>query len=221
MTPPDFSYFNGRMFEEERAELVFAPGAMLLPGFACEVEDALQTSLAEITAAAPFRQMITPGGYLMSVGMTNCGQFGWVTDRTGYRYDRLDPLSGQPWPEMPAVFLELATRAAQIAGYAGFKPDACLINRYLPGAKMGLHQDKDEKDFSAPIISVSLGLPAIFLFGGSKRTDPTQVLQLQHGDVVVWGGPSRLFYHGIRPLKEGSHAKWGGERVNLTFRKVT
>ena len=220
MTQPDFSFFNGQMFEDVRPELVFAPGALLLPGFASEVEDALLAELARIQEVAPFRQMTTPGGHQMSVAMTNCGQFGWVTDRTGYRYDRLDPLSHQPWPAMPHVFLDLATRAAQRAGYERFEPDACLVNRYLPGAKMGLHQDKDEKDFSAPIVSVSLGLPAAFLFGGAKRTDPTQVLPLKHGDVVVWGGHSRLFYHGIRPLKEGFSEKLGGERINLTFRKV-
>ena len=209
------------MFEVERPELPFAPGALLLPGFALDVEETLLAALDKVIEAAPFRHMLTPGGHPMSVGMTNCGEFGWVTDRTGYRYDHFDPESRQPWPEMPKVFRGLAARAAQKAGYENFAPDACLINRYLPGAKMGLHQDKDEKDFTAPIVSVSLGLPATFLFGGGKRNDPAQVLLLQHGDVAVWGGPSRLFFHGIRPLKAGQHEKLDGQRINLTFRKIS
>lgn len=221
MTQNNFSIFARNMFEEERADLAFAPGALLLPNFALDVEEPLLAALAKIIEAAPFRYMITPGGHQMSVAMTNCGSFGWVTDRTGYRYDHLDPDSRQPWPEMPQVFLDLATWAARKAGYEKFGPDACLINRYDPGAKMGLHQDKDEKDFTAPIVSVSLGLPATFLFGGAKRNDPTQTLALQHGDVAVWGGSSRLFFHGIRPLKEGYHERLGDLRINLTFRKVS
>ncbi len=164
--------------------------------------------------------MVTPGGHSMSVAMTNCGSAGWVTDRSGYRYDGVDPESRAPWPAMPASFRELAARAAAEAGFGGFVPDACLINRYQPGARMSLHQDKDEDDFSAPIVSVSLGLPAIFLFGGLQRTDKPRRFRLEHGDIVVWGGPSRLSFHGIAPLADGEHALLGRQRINLTFRKA-
>ena len=195
-----------------------AEGAVLLRGFARRFEGDLIPALRDIVAQAPFRHMSTPGGHQMSVAMTNCGTAGWVTDHTGYRYDGIDPDSGQPWPAMPAVFRELAGKAAAEAGFAGFSPDACLINRYEPGARMSLHQDRDEQDYSAPIVSVSLGIPAIFLFGGLKRSDKPQ--RLVHGDVVVWGGPSRLFFHGVAPLADGEHALLGRQRINLTFRKA-
>jgi alkylated DNA repair protein (DNA oxidative demethylase) len=197
-----------------------ADGAVLLRGFAGRFEKDLLPALREIVAQAPFRHMSTPGGHQMSVAMTNCGTAGWVTDRTGYRYDAVDPDSGERWPAMPAVFRELAAEAAEEAGFAGFSPDACLINRYVPGARMSLHQDKDELDFGAPIVSVSLGIPAIFLFGGLKRSDKPQRFRLTHGDVVVWGGPSRLFFHGIALLADAEHAVLGGQRINLTFRKA-
>ena len=197
-----------------------AEGAILLRGFATPVEAGLLAALSEIEREAPFRHMFTPGGHQMSVAMTNCGEAGWVTDRRGYRYDGADPESGKPWPAMPSVFRELAASAAREAGFTGFAPDACLINRYEPGAKMSLHQDRDERDFAAPIVSVSLGLPAIFLFGGMKRSDKPQRYWLAHGDVVVWGGPSRLFFHGIAPLADGEHAALGRKRINLTFRKA-
>ncbi len=193
---------------------------MLLRGFARPVEAELLAAISEIEAQAPFRRMFTPGGHQMSVAMTNCGNAGWVTDRSGYRYDRIDPGSGKPWPAMPSVLRELAESAAGEAGFAGFVPDACLINRYEPGAKMSLHQDRDEKDYSAPIVSVSLGLPAIFLFGGPRRSDKTQRYRLAHGDVVVWGGPSRLFFHGVAALADGEHPLLGRKRVNLTFRRA-
>ena len=197
-----------------------AEGAVLLRGFAGSREAELLAALREIEAQAPFRRMFTPGGHQMSVAMTNCGEAGWVTDRTGYRYDGADPESGKPWPAMPAAFRELAASAAREGGFAGFAPDACLINRYEPGAKMSLHQDRDEQDFAAPIVSVSLGLPAIFLFGGLKRSDTPRRYRLSHGDVVVWGGPSRLFFHGVAPLADGEHALLGRKRINLTFRKA-
>jgi DNA oxidative demethylase len=197
-----------------------AEGAILLRGFARPVEAELLAALHEIEAQAPFRRMFTPGGHQMSVAMTNCGEAGWVTDISGYRYDGADPETGKPWPAMPSVFRELAEGAAREAGFAGFAPDACLINRYEPGAKMSLHQDRDEKDFSAPIVSVSLGLPATFLFGGMKRSDKPQRYRLEHGDVVVWGGPSRLLFHGVAPLADGEHAALGRKRINLTFRKA-
>jgi alkylated DNA repair protein (DNA oxidative demethylase) len=197
-----------------------AEGALLLRGFAGAFEHDLVPSLRDIIVQAPFRRMRTPGGHQMSVAMTNCGDFGWVTDRSGYRYDAVDPLSGRAWPPMPPLFLQLAARAAERADFAGFSPDVCLINRYEPGARMSLHQDRDERDFGAPIVSVSLGLPAVFLFGGPKRSDKAQRYRLQHGDVVVWGGPSRLFFHGVAPLADGEHALLGRQRVNLTFRKA-
>ena len=211
--------FDG-LAEVGPSRLDFADGAVLLRGFAKPIEQALIAAVRAIVAQAPFRQMFTPGGYQMSVAMTNCGERGWVTDRTGYRYDPIDPQSQEPWPAIPPVFRELAMRAAEEGGFAAFAPDACLINRYEPGARMSLHQDKDEQDFSAPIVSVSLGLPAIFLFGGMTRSDKPRRFRLVHGDVVVWGGPTRLAYHGVAPLADGEHALLGRQRVNLTFRKA-
>jgi len=197
-----------------------AEGAVLLRGFARPSESELIAALRDIAGSAPFRHMVTPGGHSMSVAMTNCGNLGWVTDRSGYRYDANDPETGKPWPAMPASFRHLAGQAAAQAGFQDFSPDACLVNRYEPGARMSLHQDKDEDDFGAPIVSVSLGLPAVFLFGGLKRSDKPRRFRLEHGDVVVWGGPSRLVFHGVAPLADGEHALTGRQRINLTFRKV-
>jgi alkylated DNA repair protein (DNA oxidative demethylase) len=199
-------------------EQPLAPGAVVLRGFAAAFDAALLAGVHEVTAQAPFRHMVTPSGHRMSAAMTNCGALGWVTDRTGYRYDAVDPESGKRWPPMPAAFLRLAGEAATRAGFAGFVPDACLVNRYEPGARLTLHQDRNERDFSAPIVSVSLGLPALFLFGGLKRSDKVARVPLEHGDVVVWGGPARMRYHGVNPVKarplEGEH------RINLTFHKA-
>ncbi|MBX9820100.1 DNA oxidative demethylase AlkB [Afipia birgiae] len=206
--------------EGEPRDIQLAPGAMLLAGFARPIETPLIESVNAIINRAPFRHLITPGDHRMSVAMTNCGRVGWVSDRTGYRYDAIDPDSGNPWPQMPAVFADLALRAAARAGFADFRPDACLINRYDPGAKLSLHQDKDELDFNAPIVSVSLGLVATFLFGGLNRSDKTARYRLVHGDVVAWGGPSRLAYHGVMPLADGEHPLLGAQRINLTFRKT-
>jgi alkylated DNA repair protein (DNA oxidative demethylase) len=197
-----------------------AEGAVLLRGFVNTVETDLMADLRDIVEQAPFRHMVTPGGYQMSVAMTNCGGVGWVTDRSGYRYDANDPETRRPWPAMPPSFRELAEQAANHAGFGGFSPDACLINRYQPGARMSLHQDKDEHDFGAPIVSVSLGLPAIFLFGGLKRSDKPRRFRLEHGDVVAWGGPARLVFHGVAALADGEHALMGRQRINLTFRKA-
>lgn len=197
-----------------------APGAVLLRGRALSLAEALLAAVAEIAAQAPFRRMVTPGGFEMSAAMTNCGSAGWVTDRSGYRYDRCDPASGRPWPEMPEAFAGLAAGAAAEAGYPAFAPDACLVNRYEPGARLSLHQDRDERDFGQPIVSVSLGLPAVFQLGGARRGDPVRRIPLRHGDVVVWGGPSRLYHHGILALKEGQHPKTGRVRINLTLRKA-
>ena len=195
-----------------------AEGAVLLRGAALPFEVAILAALNTITTQAPFGHMTTPGGYVMSVAMTNCGAAGWVTDRSGYRYDRIDPDSGLPWPALPDCFLALAIAAATEAGYPDFVPDACLINRYEPGARLSLHQDRNERDLSQPIVSVSLGLPATFQFGGLKRADPLRKYALRHGDVAVWGGPSRLCFHGVTELKDGEHGLLGRMRINLTFR---
>jgi DNA oxidative demethylase len=197
-----------------------AERAVLLRGFAKPFEGDLIADLRDIVVQAPFRHMVTPGGHQMSVAMTNCGSVGWVTDRTGYRYDGIDPESGKSWPAMPSSFRALAGQAAAQAGFDGFSPEACLINRYQPGARMSLHQDKDETDFAAPIVSVSLGLPAIFLFGGLKRSDRPRRFRVEHADIAVWGGPTRLAFHGVAPLADGEHAVMGRQRINLTFRKV-
>jgi len=206
--------------EEEICNQTLGPDTAVLPGFALPAESTLLTDLEAIVVEAPFRHMVTPGGHEMSVAMSNCGHLGWVSDRKGYRYDQVDPLTQRPWPPMPDSFCDLAMRAAASAGFAEFRPDACLINRYVPGAKLSLHQDKNEKDFSNPIVSVSLGLPATFLFGGMDRSDKTNRILVQHGDVVVWGATARLRYHGVLPLKPGYHPLFGEIRVNLTFRKA-
>ena len=204
----------------EPSSALIAPGAVLLHGFAREVDTLLLKAFDAVTAQAPMRHLVTPGGRTMSVAMSNCGPLGWVSDASGYRYTTHDPLSGQRWPAMPTILLDLAVRAAARAGYAAFKPDACLVNAYAPGARLSLHQDKDERDLGAPIVSVSLGLPAVFQFGTDQRSDRPQRLRLVHGDVVVWGGASRLAYHGIAPLADGTHALLGRRRINLTFRRA-
>jgi alkylated DNA repair protein (DNA oxidative demethylase) len=211
---------NLDLFDTRPPREHLAEGACLLRGFVLDTDTALLAEVDRIETAAPFRHLETPGGFRMSVAMTNCGALGWVSDRRGYRYTTHDPLSGQSWPPMPSVFSALALRAAQATGFEDFNPDACLINRYVPGARLTLHQDKDENDFSAPIVSVSLGLPAIFLFGGNARKDKQRRIPMQHGDVVVWGGPARRYHHGVLPLKEGHHSILGSQRINLTFRRA-
>lgn len=207
----------------QRPEAI-APGAAILRGFALPEAQALLQGVMAVINAAPLRHLVTPGGQTMSVAMSNCGPLGWTSDRNGYRYTAHDPMTGKPWPALPEGFLALARRAAHEAGFAGFAPNACLINRYQPGARMGLHQDRDEGgargDFTPPIVSVSLGLPAVFLFGGGQRTAKTIRWPLAHGDVVVWGGPARLAFHGVAPLKDGEHPLLGAQRLNLTFRCV-
>jgi len=207
--------------QAEASKEMLCPGAVMLRRFAQKYETELFAGLKEVTAKAPFRHMVTPGGFRMSVAMTNCGAFGWITDETGYRYDRVDPETNATWPEMPDCFLKLASSAATEVGFDEFLPDACLINRYEPGSKLSLHQDKNERDFEQPIVSVSLGVSATFLFGGSRRNDETERIPVEHGDVIVWGGPARLRYHGVMALKEGFHPLAGGRRFNLTFRKAT
>ena len=204
--------------ESKRESL--GPGAVVLRGFATTRSKSLLNAVEDAAAKAPFRHQVTPGGFRMSVAMTNCGTLGWITDESGYRYVSDDPLSGDPWPEMPHGFSSLAKDAAAEAGFDGFEPDACLINRYEPGDRLTLHQDHDERDFEAPIVSVSLGVPATFLFGGLKRSDRQRRIPLWHGDVVVWGWPARLRYHGVLPLNEDRHPALGKRRINLTFRKA-
>lgn len=209
------------LFDEQEREAgihALAPGAALLRGFARDVAPTLLAAVDDIAASAPFRHLITPGGHTMSVATTSCGTLGWHSDEQGYRYTSRDPDSERRWPAMPACFSALAHDAAARAGFAGFAPDACLINRYAPGARLTLHQDRNECYYGAPIVSVSLGIPAVFLFGGLRRNDPTQKLRLVHGDVVVWGGPSRLRFHGVLPLAHAEHPLTGACRINLTFR---
>lgn len=208
------------LFPSEAALERLSPGAVRLPGFVLSQADALAAHVARIEAVAPFRGMSTPGGHIMSVTTTSCGAAGWVSDARGYRYARRDPDSGTAWPEMPASFLTLAREAAARAGFENFTPDACLINRYAPLARMSLHQDRNERDFSQPIVSVSLGLPAVFLWGGARRADRPSRLHLNHGDVVVWGGPDRMRFHGVEPVPPGHHPLTGACRINLTFRKA-
>ena len=211
------------LFADDPRELedeALAPGAVVLRGFAAARDGALADGLATVVASAPFRHLMTPGGFRMSVAMTNCGELGWVSDRRGYRYDPVDPDTGRAWPAMPDTFRALAHDAAARAGFAGFAPDACLVNRYAPGARLSMHQDRDELDLAAPIVSVSLGLPAVFAWGGDERGDKARRVPLRHGDVVVWGGPSRLRFHGVFALKDGEHPFAGVARINLTFRKV-
>lgn len=211
---------TGGLFDGESQDIALAPGAMLLGGFARDVSSTLRAEVDEIAARAPFRHLLTPGGHRMSVAMTNCGDLGWVSDTSGYRYAPRDPLSGEPWPPMPASFRSLAREAAARVGFADYTPDCCLVNRYEPGARLTLHVDRDERDQVSPIVSVSLGLPAVFLFGGLRRSDPTRRLALHHGDVVVWGGPSRFHYHGVLPIEDGVHPELGRCRINITFRKA-
>jgi alkylated DNA repair protein (DNA oxidative demethylase) len=208
------------LLEAADTRRVLCDGAVLLKGYALGAAGALLGALPLLLAVAPFRHMVTRGGYRMSVAMTNCGELGWVSDRAGYRYQATDPETGRAWPAMPAVFRGLAMEAAEAGGFAGFMPDVCLVNRYEPGTRLALHQDRDERAFDAPIVSVSLGAPAVFLFGGAARSDKPQRVPLLHGDVVVWGGSARLHFHGIAPLKPNSSTALGAQRINLTFRKA-
>ncbi|EJM64700.1 alkylated DNA repair protein [Pseudomonas sp. GM49] len=218
MNPLTFDLFADAEPEQQPRREQIGEQSYVLRGFALPWLERLLPALEAVLAAAPFRQMVTPGGFTMSVALSSCGTFGWTTDRSGYRYTLDDPQTGQPWPMMPEVFLQLAQAAALAAGFTDFAPDSCLINRYIPGAKMSLHQDKDEYSYAAPIVSVSLGLPAMFLFGGFKRSDKNQRVPLLHGDIVVWGGVDRLRYHGVLPIKDGHHPRLGGQRINFTFR---
>ena len=208
------------LFDDRGSQRILADGATLLRGLALPHETELLNAIEDVTKVSPFRNMVTPGGFTMSVAMSNCGAAGWVTDRKGYRYSAIDPETGNPWPSMPEVFRALAAEAASRAGYPAFLPDACLINRYEPGARMTLHQDKNERDYAEPVVSVSLGLPATFLFGGRERAGKTLKVPLSHGDVVVWGGPSRMNFHGVNTVADGVHPLAGRRRLNITFRRA-
>ena len=211
--------FDTAGVEARRWQESLAPGALVLRGFVADAGPIL-AAVHAVVAQAPLRHMVTPGGHRMSVTTTSCGALGWVSDDTGYRYDAIDPATGRAWPVMPGALVALAADAAESAGFPGFVPDACLINRYEAGARMSLHQDRNEHDFRAPIVSVSLGIPAIFQFGGMRRNERALRVPLAHGDVVVWGGPSRMRFHGVLPVKPGSHPLTGPQRINLTFRKA-
>ncbi|CNE51748.1 DNA oxidative demethylase AlkB [Yersinia kristensenii] len=213
MTMDLFSQLPNEPWVEE-----LAPGALVLHHFVSEQALSLLAEVTAITTVAPLRHLITPGGYRMSVAMSNCGSVGWISDARGYRYSPIDPLTEMRWPAMPESFMALAISAARQAGFLHFQPNACLINRYEVGAKLSLHQDKDELDLRQPIVSVSLGLPAVFQFGGASREAKCQKVLLSEGDVVVWGGLSRLNYHGVLPVKAGFSPSAGAYRINLTFR---
>ncbi len=208
------------LFDDPNADIDLGPGARVLKGFVLAESRLLLAEIAKIAAAAPFRHLMTPGGHIMSVAMTNAGPAGWVSDRRGYRYEAADPQTGLAWPPMPPLFLDIAARAAEAVGFEGFVPDACLINRYAPGSRLTLHQDRDENDLRAPIVSVSLGLPATFLWGRETRGGKLARVPLVHGDVVVWGQPSRMVFHGVNVLKDGTHPLTGALRYNLTFRSA-
>lgn len=211
---------NGDLFANQPRIERLGPGTVLLQAFAADEALAIWGEIQRVVQQAPWRRMWTPGGRPLSVAMSNCGDCGWISDAAGYRYVASDPQSGQPWPAMPEIFRHLARRAADAAGFPNFAPDACLINRYEPGAKMALHQDRDERDLTAPIVSLSLGLPATFLLGGMARSDKALRLRLGHGDMLVWGGPDRLRFHGVAPVGEGDHPVLGRQRINLTFRRA-
>ncbi|MEX5557078.1 DNA oxidative demethylase AlkB [Pseudomonas rhodesiae] len=218
MSGPTSDLFAEDALQQPNGREQIGEQSYVLRGYALPWIERLLPELRHVLAQAPFRQMVTPGGFTMSAALTSCGELGWTTDASGYRYSHLDPRSQQPWPALPDALRELAVQAAADAGFADFAPDACLINRYVPGAKMSLHQDKNERDYGAPVVSVSLGLPAIFLFGGHARSDKPQKISLFHGDVVVWGGVDRLRFHGVMPIKEGVHPVMGPQRINLTLR---
>lgn len=218
MAGPTADLFAEEALQQPASREQIGEQSYVLRGFALPWIDRLLPELRSVLAQSPFRRMVTPGGFTMSAALSSCGALGWTTDSAGYRYSAVDPRSQQPWPALPEALRQLAVQAASAAGFADFVPDACLINRYVPGAKMSLHQDKNERDYSAPVVSVSLGLPAIFLFGGHERSDKTQKISLFHGDVVVWGGVDRLCYHGVMPVKEGVHPIMGPQRINLTLR---
>ena len=206
--------------DQMESQVMLAKGAYWLRGFALPQADTICAMLIEHLKNYPPQQMMTPMGYSMSVRTTSFGEFGWVSSKQGYGYAVKNSFTNESWPPIPESFFDLAQRAANQAGYVNFKPDTCLINVYEIGDKMGLHQDKDEADFSKPIVSVSLGLPVIFQFGGLTRTAKTLKVPLSHGDVVVWGADSRLCFHGVLPLKAGTHGTLGQRRINLTFRKA-
>ncbi|KMT52867.1 DNA oxidative demethylase AlkB [Pseudomonas fildesensis] len=218
MAGPTADLFADDALQQPQKREQIGEQSYLLRGYALPWIECLLPELRRVLAQSPFRQMVTPGGFTMSAALSSCGELGWSTDATGYRYTAIDPRNQQPWPALPDALRQLAVQAATEAGFSGFAPDACLINRYVPGARMSLHQDKNERCYSAPVVSVSLGLPAIFLFGGHERSDKTQKVSLFHGDVVVWGGVDRLRFHGVMPVKEGVHPIMGPQRINLTFR---
>lgn len=218
MPGPTADLFADDALQQPAGRELIGEQSYVLRGYALPWVERLLPELRRVLTQSPFRQMVTPSGFTMSAALSSCGDLGWTTDSSGYRYTPLDPRSRQPWPRMPDVLRELAVLAAAEAGFLDFAPDACLINRYVPGAKMSLHQDKNERRYSEPVVSLSLGLPAIFLFGGHARSDKTRKVSLLHGDVVVWGGVDRLRFHGVMPIKDGVHPVMGPQRINLTFR---
>lgn len=215
-----FDLFSEQDLQQPAKAEQISESAYVLRGFALPCVDGLLSALKTVLNASPFRHMQTPGGFTMSARLSSCGDLGWTTDTSGYRYSPVDPLTKKRWPAMPPLFLALADSAAHAAGFSDFVPDACLINAYAPGAKMSLHQDKNERCFASPIVSISLGLPAVFQLGGFERNAPTQRISLFHGDIVVWGGADRLRYHGVLPIQPGRHSLLGEQRINITLRKA-
>lgn len=200
--------------------ITLQPGLVYCPGlFERATQERLIGAIREVVRAAPLFTPVMPGtGKPFSVRMTNCGPLGWVSDRAGYRYQPHHPGTGAPWPAMPAILLDLWRRIA----HTPHPPEACLVNYYAASARMGLHQDRDEADLSAPVVSVSLGAGALFRYGGVARSDPTRSVRLNSGDVVIIGGESRLAFHGIDRLYPGTSTLVPEDgRINLTLRRVT
>lgn len=225
MTRPDwptqFALFDvATAGPEHPGRLPLEPGAVVLRAFAFEEARVLLAAIERVAQMSPWRHMTTVRGWRMSVAMTNCGEAGWLSDSSGYRYDAIDPQTKRHWPALPRAFVDLAGRAARATGFDHFVPNACLINRYEPGARLSLHQDRNERDFDEPIVSVSLGTPAMFLWGGRTRAERPRRVLLEHGDVVVWGGPARLNFHGIEELQTHTHELTGNVRFNLTLRRT-
>lgn len=212
------SCIDGDVWLKPQTTVLLAEGAMVLRRFATPVVVALMEGVEAVVAQSPLRRLIVPNGRPMRIEMTNCGLVGWVNIDGRYRYSRVDPLTGRSWPGMPATFRRIAGAAASAAGYPDFQPAVCIINRYAVGADLQMHQDRDDTQDRQPVVSVSLGLPAIFHFGGQGRGEKPLTIPLDDGDVVVWGGASRMHRHGVAPVAPGVHPRTGAYRYNLTFR---
>jgi len=204
-----------QLVAEPTHEEIF-PGAVLMRSLALPQDNEFFTAAEAIIAARPLHHTTTPSGLPMGVMVTDCGD----SRAFANRWDTANPERMRLWPPMPPLLRDFAIRCAVRSGFPQFRPDACHINRYQAGTKLGLHQDRHECDWTQPIVSLSFGLECIFLLGGLQRTDKPRRILLEHGDVIVWGGPSRMRFHGVQPLKPGHHPLTGPYRYNLTFRKI-